>query len=129
MQRPQLSRRVFLKGAAAALGASQAARLLARQDSPGSSDDLRSLERRIAQMGTRLRERYRDLRQHFIFEYYPWYHNGPVAALGRIRAVFRPAEVSASSLPLLGAYDSRAGATRSNSTLAGLRRLASAPST
>ena len=110
MQRPQLSRRVFLKGAAAALGASQAARLLARQDSPGSSDDLRSLERRIAQMGTRLRERYRDLRQHFIFEYYPWYATDPWRhwdGSGRVP----PAEVSASSLPLLGAYDSRAART------------------
>jgi hypothetical protein len=108
MRRPQLSRRTFLRGAAAALSASRTAPLWTRPgSSPGPGDDLRSIERRLAHMGKLIRERYRDPRRHFIFEYYPWYATDPWRhwdASGRTP----PAEVAASSLPLLGAYDSRA---------------------
>ena len=61
-------------------------------------------------MGKLIREKYRDPRRHFIFEYYPWYGTDPWRhwdGSGRTP----PAEISASSLPLLGAYDSRAART------------------
>jgi hypothetical protein len=98
---------VFLSGVAAALGVAHVAALRARQDVTRPADDLRSLERRIARMGKQIRDRYRDPRRHFIFEYYPWYGTDPWRhwdGSGRTP----PAEISASSLPLLGAYDSRA---------------------
>ena len=84
--------------------------LRARQDSDSAPGDLRSIERRLTLMGKRIRERYRDPRRHFIFEYYPWYRTDPWRhwdGSGRTP----PAEISASSLPLLGAYDSRAART------------------
>ena len=84
--------------------------LRARQDSDSAPGDLRSIERRLTLMGKRIRERYRDPRRHFIFEYYPWYGTDPWRhwdGSGRTP----PAEISASSLPLLGAYDSRAART------------------
>lgn len=57
-------------------------------------------------MGAVLRQRFRDLPRHFLFEYYPWYSPAPWRhwdGAGRTP----PEEISASSLPLLGAYDSR----------------------
>jgi hypothetical protein len=69
MRRPQLSRRAFISGTAAALGGLGMAPLRAPQDDGATPvNDLRSIERRLALMGKRIRERYRDPRRHFIFE-------------------------------------------------------------
>ena len=99
---------MFLGSVAAALTASVSTRLTASQDRGSApADDFRTMERRVARMGKLLRERYRDLRRHFVFEYYPWYGTDPWRhwdGSGRTP----PAELSASSLPLLGGYDSRA---------------------
>ena len=53
-----------------------------------------------------LRSRFPELRRHFVFEYYPWYANDPFyhwQQWGRVP----PADLAGSSMPLLGAYDSR----------------------
>ena len=112
MRRPQISRRVFLKGVAAALAAPHACTAPGAAATAWSAraKTVRSIEDRIARMGKLIRERYRDPRRHFIFEYYPWYGTDPWRhwdGSGRTP----PAELSASSLPLLGAYDSRAART------------------
>ena len=101
---PSLSRRAFLAGCAAAIGS---ARLPSGQDRPrvGTTDVGHAIER-LPLIGERLRARFADLHRHFIFEYYPWYDS----ATGRHWSDAErtpPAEVSASSLPLLGTYDSR----------------------
>jgi hypothetical protein len=60
----------------------------------------------IRDIGTRLRSRFADLPQHFIFEYYPWYGTSPLFhwdGSGRTP----PVDIAASSMPALGAYDSR----------------------
>jgi hypothetical protein len=48
---------------------------------------------------------FRDLRRHFLFEYYPWYSALPYQ---HWEENFRnpPVDIAASSVPLLGAYDS-----------------------
>jgi hypothetical protein len=64
------------------------------------------LRLRLARIGRQLGQRFPDLRRHFVFEYYPWYGTSPWRHWdggGRIP----PSEFAASSLPLLGAYDSR----------------------
>jgi hypothetical protein len=106
MQRPQPSRRAFLAACAAALGAAPAGRRPQESWQPPSRDDEWLLHLQLARMGRLLRDRHRDLRRHFVFEYYPWYATSPWRHWnegGRIP----PAELSASSLPFLGAYDSR----------------------
>lgn len=49
--------------------------------------------------------RFPDLRRHFVFEYYPWYSTMP---WGHWEENLRqpPVDLAASSVPLLGAYDS-----------------------
>ena len=110
MGRPHISRRTFL-GSLAALGASSATLLEAWTDGGQTpANDLRAIQRRLAQAGKLIRERYKDPRRHFIFEYYPWYGTNPWRhwdGSGRTP----PAELSASLLPLLGGYDSRATRT------------------
>ena len=57
-------------------------------------------------MGRQLRQRFSDLRNHFIFEYYPWYATNPWQhwdQAGRNP----PYDIAASSVPELGSYDSR----------------------
>jgi hypothetical protein len=105
-----LSRRAFLGAGAAALGTATTGLVNAWQGDAKPVDDLRSIERRLLQLGKPLRERYRDLHRHFVFEYYPWYGTDPWRhwnGSGRTP----PAELSASLLPLLGGYDSRAAKT------------------
>ena len=60
-------------------------------------------------LGEILRQRYRDPRRHFVFEYYPWYATDPVRHWNQWRRR-PPLDIAASSMPLLGAYDSRAAA-------------------
>ena len=60
-------------------------------------------------LGEVLRQRYRDPRRHFVFEYYPWYATDPVRHWDQWRRR-PPLDVAASSMPLLGPYDSRSAA-------------------
>jgi hypothetical protein len=56
--------------------------------------------------GRLLKQRFGDLRCHFVFEYYPWYGTSPYRHwddAGRRP----PDDLAATSMPLLGAYDSR----------------------
>ncbi len=59
-----------------------------------------------ATVGRVLRERFTDLRNHFVFEYYPWYGTNPWRhwdEAGRTP----PNDIAATSVPELGPYDSR----------------------
>jgi glycosyl hydrolase family 99 len=99
-----LSRRAFLAGCAAATGMSPV--WLDAQRGRRTPDPLTASDSHVARLGARLRERFPDLRRHFIFEYYPWYGTSPWRhwdGSGRTP----PAEISAAEMPLLGAYDSR----------------------
>jgi hypothetical protein len=53
-----------------------------------------------------LRERFADLRRHFVFEYYPWYGTNPWFHWNDAWRV-PPVDIAATSYPLLGPYDSR----------------------
>jgi hypothetical protein len=53
-----------------------------------------------------LRQRFRDLRRHFVFEYYPWYGTNPWRHWEQWDR-HPPADIAATSVPVLGAYDSR----------------------
>ena len=58
-----------------------------------------------AEVGRQLRRQFSDLRNHFIFEYYPWYGTNPWRhweGSGRTP----PYDISATSVPELGPYDS-----------------------
>jgi len=56
-------------------------------------------------VGQLLRQRYRDLRRHFVFEYYPWYSAGPFRHWDQWDRV-PPVDLAANTIPWLGAYDS-----------------------
>ena len=59
----------------------------------------------IAEIGRQLRRQFSDLRNHFIFEYYPWYGTNPWRhweSAGRTP----PYDIAATLFPELGAYDS-----------------------
>jgi hypothetical protein len=58
-----------------------------------------------AAVGTTLRQRFPALRQHFVFEYYPWYGTNPWRHWNQWQRV-PPLDVAASSMPRLGPYDS-----------------------
>ena len=96
-----IDRRSFFARALALGGASLfSSRLAARQRSDADSFPW-------GQTRESLRARFDDLRRHFVFEYYPWYGNEPFnhwQQWGRVP----PADLAGSSMPLLGAYDSRA---------------------
>jgi hypothetical protein len=55
--------------------------------------------------GERLRSRFRDLRRHFVFEYYPWYQTDPYDHWneGGHRPPF---DIASPMIPALGPYDS-----------------------
>ncbi len=62
-----------------------------------------------SEMRSRLHGRFRDLRRHVVFEYYPWYAADPVFhwdQWGRRP----PDDLAAKAVPRLGAYDSRSTA-------------------
>jgi hypothetical protein len=56
--------------------------------------------------GADLRRRYPDLRQHFLFEYYPWYATHPWFHWNHWNRTL-PAGIAAPAMPKLGPYDSR----------------------
>ncbi len=53
-----------------------------------------------------LRGMFPDLRRHFVFEYYPWYGTSPWVHWEQWERN-PPTDLAATSVPLLGAYDSR----------------------
>lgn len=102
----QLTRRAFL-GSCLAATAGGAAPSLARQPSEILKGKPGVIPVQWERLGEILRARHRDPRRLFAFEYYPWYATDPVRhwqAWGRTP----PVDIAASSLPLLGAYDSLA---------------------
>ncbi len=87
-------RRTFLARAGGALAAGLAAPAASfAQSTPGT-----------------LRERFSDLRRHFIFEYYPWYGGAPAYEHWEYLGRNPPADIGAPYMPLLGAYDIRSTA-------------------
>ena len=58
------------------------------------------------QFGDDLRSRFRDLRRHFVFDYYPWYASDPFRHWTQWDRV-PPVDLASNAMPLLGAYDSR----------------------
>jgi hypothetical protein len=104
MRNRGLSRRAFLGECAAALGGAAA---LGIQDRPPfrEAPDQRSVRSQLARIGALLR-RYRDLHRHFVFEYYPWYASSPWRHWNESGRT-PPDDIAASSMPLLGPYDSR----------------------
>ena len=58
-----------------------------------------------SQLGAELRARFADLNRHFIFEYYPWYRTDPWLHWNQWNRV-PPSDMAATSVPLLGPYDS-----------------------
>ncbi|PYQ25736.1 MAG: hypothetical protein DMF81_01430 [Acidobacteria bacterium] len=57
-----------------------------------------------------LAARFRDLRRHFIFEYYPWYGGPPGYAHWDFWDRHPPLDIASRYMPRLGAYDVRAKA-------------------
>ena len=98
----ELTRRSFLTACIAVAGSPAVDGLPA-----AGSDDLRPPEEfPWTEISRALRSQYPDLRRHFAFEYYPWYATDPYRhwqQWGREP----PTDLAASSLPLLGGYDSR----------------------
>lgn len=58
------------------------------------------------EMGRLLRSRFRDLRRHFVFEYYPWYGTNPFVHWNQWDRR-PPVDLASNTVPRLGAYDSR----------------------
>ncbi len=59
-------------------------------------------ERLLSQV---LKARHRDLRRHFVFEYYPWYRSSPWEHWDQFDRV-PPVDIGSTMMPLLGPYDS-----------------------
>jgi hypothetical protein len=55
--------------------------------------------------GALLRGRFKDLRRHFLFEYYPWYGTNPWRHWDEADRV-PPVDLASNYMPALGAYDS-----------------------
>ena len=73
---------------------------------PRNSDGLPPLPAvDVAEVGRQLRRQFSDLRNHFVFEYYPWYGTNPWRhweGSGRTP----PYDIAATAVPDLGPYDS-----------------------
>ena len=65
---------------------------------PPSSDEWQRFARQLSV--------FRDLRRHFIFEYYPWYQANPFQHWEENRRT-PPIDIASFAYPVLGAYDSR----------------------
>jgi hypothetical protein len=101
-----ISRRAFLARCTAALGSvSEVAAARQGGHRIGGTDVGRAVER-LPRLGERLRARFTDLHRHFVFEYYPWYDSETGRHWSDAERT-PPAEVAATSVPLLGTYDSR----------------------
>jgi hypothetical protein len=62
-----------------------------------------------AQAPPPLAQRFADLRRHFVFEYYPWYHADPWFHWDQWNRT-PPDDIAANHVPRLGPYDSRSRA-------------------
>jgi hypothetical protein len=60
----------------------------------------------LAALGSDLRRRFSDLRQHFVFEYYPWWGTDPWFHWDQSGRT-PPYDIASTSVPELGPYDSR----------------------
>ncbi len=60
----------------------------------------------IDRYGAALRDSYRDLPRHVVFEYYPWYGTNPYRHWDESDRT-PPDDVASNYMPVLGAYDSR----------------------
>ena len=87
-------------GAAASTAVNAGGATLAQDLSDETADLL------LADIGQQLRTRFRKLRRHFVFEYYPWYANGPFFHWDQWDRI-PPLDLAANTMPMLGAYDSR----------------------
>ncbi|MCL4821464.1 MAG: hypothetical protein KJ067_20200 [Vicinamibacteria bacterium] len=93
-----LARRVFRRHRAAGL---EAGRPAASRAAPAAGRD----GLRPAAPPRPLRERFPDLRRHFVFEYYPWYGVDPWRHWDQWERV-PPHDLASTTVPKLGAYDS-----------------------
>jgi hypothetical protein len=104
------TRRAFLKSslraslALSAAGALRPASLLAAPQSLPEPRPRPELSRGP------LAERFPDLRQHFLFEYYPWYGGPPDYVHWTQWDRVPPLDLASNYVPRLGAYDSRSAA-------------------
>ena len=102
----KLSRRQFLDTMVAA-----GAALAAAPVDLGALQERKGPERPAAKRPPplTLRQRFPDLRRHFVFEYYPWYRTNP---FGHWNEAERqpPNDLASNYMPVLGAYDSRSTA-------------------
>ena len=110
----ELSRRAFFEACLAATTVGAPGRGAAAGGSPRRARELPAPMRQpVAEpvpweaLGEKLRQRYRDPRRHFVFEYYPWYATDPVRHWDQWDRR-PPVDIAASSMPLLGPYDSHA---------------------
>ena len=112
----QLSRRAFLEACLAGTavgaplqGAAEGRTARRVQSVPTPAEQAAAEVIPWEALGETLRQRYRDPRRHFVFEYYPWYATDPVRHWDQWRRT-PPVDIAASSMPLLGPYDSHAAA-------------------
>ena len=112
----ELSRRAFIEACLAGTAVGVPARGAAAEGLPRHARALSAaLRQPVAEtvpweaLGEMLRQRYRDPRRHFVFEYYPWYATDPFRHWDQWSRR-PPVDIAASSMPLLGPYDSRAAA-------------------
>ena len=96
-------RRAFLAGG---LGVATGLATHARRATTAQGLSKDETDKLLAETGQELRGRFRDLRRHFVFEYYPWYANDPFRHWQQWDRV-PPFDLAANTMPLLGAYDSR----------------------
>ena len=92
---------------AASLGLQQGTLAVKDRLRPGdAAASGQAIPRLPATVGADLRRTFRDLRRHFVFEYYPWYGTSPWRHWDQWQRV-PPYDIAATSMPRLGPYDSR----------------------
>jgi glycoprotein endo-alpha-1,2-mannosidase len=103
-----VSRRSFIRTASAGALAAVETALHARPRA-ALNDGQRPDDFDWPAIGEQLRATFPDLHRHFVFEYYPWYEAGPYVHWDQWDRR-PPLDLAATSMPMLGAYDSRSPA-------------------